>query len=114
MIPLQMISAINTISSARSTYYPEYNGKQKYRCLPETSEYKETLDEMNEKFKTSRQMTVLLEDEQKDLSKKVLQNFREVQFLEDIENVEYINGSTPDCLKLKNTDINFDNLQNNE
>ena len=83
--------------------------------MPGTSEYKEILDEMNETFTTSEQMTILLENEGTSLSKPLLQDYRELQkFIADLNNVKFINGPTPEKLNIGGTQINFDNLRENE
>ncbi len=83
--------------------------------MPGTSEYKEILDEMNETFTTSEQMTILLENERTSLSIPLLQDYRDLQkFLADLNNVEFINGPTPEQLNIGRNQINFDHLQEND
>jgi len=83
--------------------------------MPDTSEYKETLDQMNEIFGTSQQMMILLEAPEENLSLPLLENYRELQkFLTEMENTQFVSGPTPTRITSGETDVNFDNLKEND
>ncbi|MCK4259447.1 MAG: RND family transporter [Halanaerobiales bacterium] len=67
--------------------------------MPDQSEYKEVLDEMNQVFSTSDQIMFLVESEGSELTTAMIQEFRDFQkYLENIDNIESIKGPTPSKL----------------
>ena len=78
--------------------------------MPGRSEYKETLEEMNETFDTSEQLTILVETEES-LSLSLLQYFRELQkYLTELERTEFITGPAPETIGMGADRIDLDNL----
>ena len=85
---------------------PEFN-----IFMPEDSIYKETLDKMTQYFSTSDQISFLIESQNSELTPKNLSNFRNFQaFLEQQNNINYINGPTPSEIPVGRQKINLNNI----
>ncbi len=79
--------------------------------MPERSQYKDILDEMNQTFKTSDQIMFLLEDDTPELTVERLEEFRDFQSsLEMMDNVEQIKGPAPQVVMAGIQTINIDNI----
>ncbi|MFW5788173.1 MAG: RND family transporter, partial [Halanaerobiales bacterium] len=79
--------------------------------MPGTSEYKEVLEEMNDTFTTSEQLTILLEGEESGLTLSLLRDYRDLQqYLTDLGTTEYVNGPAPANLNLGQVRVNFADL----
>ncbi|EOD00201.1 efflux RND transporter permease subunit [Caldisalinibacter kiritimatiensis] len=75
---------------------------------PQNSEHKQILDEMNSTFNTSEQTIFLVEIDSQDISLNVIKQFRQIQnFLEGIDNIEFINGPAPEKIEMDDESINL-------
>src|SRR6056297_1831589 len=64
--------------------------------MPEKSKYKRSLDQMNNIFSNSDQITYLIESNESEINLNNIYQFRSFQsFLETQENIKYVNGPTP-------------------
>jgi len=79
--------------------------------MPEESKYKQSLDTMNKHFSNSEQITYLLESNYSKINIENIKKFRAFQsFLEQQNNIKYINGPTPQSIPTGRESINLNNL----
>ncbi len=83
--------------------------------MPDQSEYKEVLDEMNQVFSTSDQIMFLVESEGSELTRAMVQKFRDFQnYLENIESIESVKGPTPAKLAVGPNIIDLEEISEND
>jgi len=83
--------------------------------MPNNSNHKNILDEMENYFPSSEQILFLLEEDSKEITLDVITEFRSFQsFLESIGDITLINGPTPDTVSTGTMNINVSNISAKE
>ena len=106
-----LINIIAIVGLFRIKINPDFN-----IFMPEKSEYKKTMDEMNKYFSNSEQVTFLIKSGNKEINIENLRMFRTFQaYLEKQEDINFVNGPTPQKIpvgrqEIDLSDINEDNI----
>jgi hypothetical protein len=101
-----IINILAVIGLFRIQINPDFN-----IFMPEASKYKQTLDTMNQHFSNSEQITYLLESNDSKINIENIKQFRSFQsFLEQQNNIKYINGPTPQSIPTGRESLSLNNL----